>query len=99
MAWVRRASSKAVRSRINRPLVAAIDVDTATTSGTARPSAWGQEMTSTVTARSMAKAKVCSLKNNQENTVKQLTDRAMTVSQEAARMAKYCVRDLLACAS
>jgi hypothetical protein len=56
-------------------------------------------MTSTVTARSMAKARGCSLNNNQENTVTPLTDRAMTVSQKAARSAISCVRDLLACAS
>ena len=53
-----RARSKAARSRISRPFWAVRLVLTATTSGTARPRAWGQVMTITVTMRSSANAKL-----------------------------------------
>ena len=52
------AVSKADRLRINNPWVAAMVVETATTNGTAKPSAWGHVITITVTVRSSAKAKV-----------------------------------------
>jgi len=51
------ARSNAARLRISRPLSAPILVLTATTSGTARPSACGQVITITVTMRSREKSK------------------------------------------
>ena len=58
MVSISRARSKAARSRISSPLRAVRLVLTATTSGTARPRAWGQQMTITVTMRSSAKARL-----------------------------------------
>ena len=49
-----RAFSNAIRLRTSSPLAAPQAVETATTSGIARPSACGQAMTMTVTARSIA---------------------------------------------
>ena len=46
--------SSATLFRISRPLLAPSDVERATTSGMASPSAWGQAMISTVTSRSSA---------------------------------------------
>ena len=51
-----RASSSPRRSRTRSPLLAPSVVEMAITSGTARPRAWGHEITSTVTSRSTAKA-------------------------------------------
>ena len=51
-----RASSRPRRSRTSSPLRAPSVVEIAMTSGTARPRAWGQAMTSTVTSRSTAYA-------------------------------------------
>src|SRR5690554_5626845 len=51
-----REDSKAVLLRINNPFLADILVDIAATNGTARPKACGQEITITVTIRSIANA-------------------------------------------
>ncbi len=51
-----RACSMATRSRMSIPFLAANDVLMATTSGMASPNACGQEITNTVTARSMTEA-------------------------------------------
>ena len=67
---------------------AARAVDTATTSGTARPSACGQAITITVTVRSMAKAKSFPIRKVQMNIVTAPPNRAMKVSHCAARPAR-----------
>ena len=51
MVVIRRAFSNAVRFLMSKPFCAAMDVEIATTSGTARPSACGQAITNTVTTR------------------------------------------------
>src|SRR5215204_2259255 len=58
-----REFSNAVRLRINKPFVAAIEVDKATTKGMATPNAWGQEVTITVTILSRANARLFSTLN------------------------------------
>src|SRR4030042_1385358 len=57
MASIFLALSKAALFLIRRPFLAEIAVDTATTRGIARPRAWGQVMTITVTVRSSEKAR------------------------------------------
>jgi hypothetical protein len=51
------AFSKAVLFLISRPFLADKAVDLATTSGTASPSAWGQQITIAVTILSIEKAR------------------------------------------
>src|SRR5699024_1179008 len=51
------APSKLARLRISKPCLAEIEVETATTSGAAKPSACGQVITMTVTSRSRATSK------------------------------------------
>src|SRR5699024_11227385 len=51
------APSKFARFRISNPCFAEREVETATTSGAANPSAWGQVITITVTIRSKATSK------------------------------------------
>lgn len=51
-----RTFSNPVLSLISTPLFAVIEVDKATTRGIARPKAWGQAITNTVTALSKAKS-------------------------------------------
>ena len=58
MVVMRRAFSKAVLFLMSNPLCAESAVDLATTKGTAKPKACGQQITITVTMRSMANAKV-----------------------------------------
>ncbi len=86
-AWMSLALSKADLSRINRPDFAASEVETATTRGTASPRAWGQDMTITVTALSMAKAESL-LKLSQAANVIAPTLRDIMVSHRAALSAR-----------
>jgi hypothetical protein len=86
------ARSKAVRFRMSSPLLAESDVDTATTSGTARPSACGHVMTITVTMRSIAKSSGRPAAS-QATRVADPAPSAMIVSQNAARFARSCVFD------
>jgi len=65
---------------------------TATTSGTARPRAWGQAITITVTARSMAKAKSRPSVSH-TNRVAKPPPSAMAVSHTAARLARSWLRE------
>ncbi|GBE58419.1 hypothetical protein BMS3Abin01_01356 [bacterium BMS3Abin01] len=78
---------------------AASAVETATTSGTASPRAWGQVMTITVTVRSRANAKLSEEKISQKARVIPPAAMAMMVSTRAARLARSWVLDLLSCAS
>ena len=73
----RRARSNAARSRISKPLLALSDVLTATTNGTASPSACGQATTMTVTMRSMAKLSGASSISHQTSSVPTPTAKAM----------------------
>ena len=98
MAVILRASSKAVRLRISRPLLAEIDVEMATTNGMATPSAWGQAVTITVTMRSMAKAVSLPSHSHAASVPKPPTSDT-AVSQPAARSARVWVCDLVFCAS
>ena len=59
------ADSSAIRSRTSRPFFAARVVEIAVTRGTARPSACGQAITSTVTTLSRINEADWSLKNVQ----------------------------------
>ena len=92
--WRSFARSKACRSLIRRPDFAARVVETATTSGTARPRACGQAMTMTVAIRSIAKSRL-SPRRNQPKKVIAPTERAIRVRRRAARFARSCARDLL----
>ncbi len=91
------ASSKACRSLTRKPELAAKDVETATTSGIARPRAWGQEMTMTVTARSTAKLAPLPMRA-QAAKVRMPAETAMITRSMAARSARFCVRERLSCA-
>jgi hypothetical protein len=92
-----RAFSNAIRLRTSSPLPAASAVDTATTSGIARPSACGQAMTITVTARSIANDSGFPSAIHVPN-VSAPPPRATIVSHMAARSARSCVFDLDSCA-
>ena len=70
-------------------------METATTSGTAGPSACGQVITITVTARSTAKARSRFMKSSQMRKVPAPLTSAMRVSHIAAVSARFCVLDLL----
>ena len=96
-AWRSLARSNALRSRIRNPDRAASAVETATTSGTARPSAWGQAMTITVAARSTANPTPSPRASHAAN-VAAPAERAITTSRNAARSARSWVRDRLSCA-
>ncbi|MGY3490514.1 hypothetical protein ACVW1C_008458 [Bradyrhizobium sp. USDA 4011] len=93
-----RASSNPRRSRTSRPDFAPIVVEIAVTSGTARPSACGQAITSTVTTRVMVKSSdapsIC-----QTTRVAPPAAIATTVRRNAARSASACARDREVCAS
>ena len=91
------ARSKAARSRMSSPLRADSDVETATTKGTASPSACGQAITITVTVRSSAKAKSLP-KASHTPRVAPPPPSATSVSQNAARFAKSWVRERVSCA-
>ena len=94
-AWIFRARSKAARSLMRRPLRAEIEVEMATTRGTANPSACGQAMTMTVTIRSRAKAKPRPPRASQAIKVSAPTPTAITVSHMAALSESFWVLDLL----
>src|SRR5690625_1492431 len=87
MVVIFRDASKAVLFRINRPFLAETLVDIAATNGTANPSACGQEITITVTIRSIAKAIVSPNANHVKNVPKPNTN-AIMVSHLAATSAR-----------
>ena len=80
---------------MSRPFFAASAVETATTSGTARPRACGQAMTMTVTVRSMANAKSLPMRTCQMKKVITPPPKATMVSHSAAVLARSWVFDLL----
>ena len=90
---IRRAFSKAVLFLMSKPLCAESAVDFATTNGTAKPKACGQQITITVTMRSMANAKVSPVKY-QYKKVEMPENIAMNVNHFAALSAKSWVFDL-----
>ena len=98
MAVILRASSKAVRLRMSRPLRAEMAVEMATTNGMATPSAWGQAVTITVTMRSMAKAAPLP-SHSHTASVPRPPASETAVSQPAARSARVWVCDLVFWAS
>src|ERR1035437_5342898 len=89
------APSNETRLRMSRPFFAASAVETATTSGTARPKACGQAMTITVTVRSMANAKSLPMRTSQTKRVITPPPKATIVSHRAAVLARSWVFDLL----
>ena len=82
---------------MSKPWLAESEVETATTSGMARPRAWGQVMTITVTMRPRAKLKSLPAPS-QMASVSPPADSAMTVSHSAAPFARSCDRDRDSCA-
>ena len=92
------AFSKAVLFLISNPLFAASAVDLATTNGTAKPNACGQQITITVTILSIANASVCPVKYQYKNVVIPETI-AIIVNHFAAVSANNCVFDFEFCAS
>ena len=81
------------------PLRAPNAVEMVFTTGIASPSAWGQAMTSTVTASVRAKTNDCSARRNQNRKVPSPTTTATMVSQWAARSANRWTGGLEAWAS
>src|SRR6218665_3386535 len=92
------AFSNAVRLRINNPCVAESVVDMAITSGMATPSAWGQEVTMTVTILSRANDKSWP---DEYHTIKVITPTVIetNVSHLATLSARFWVLDLAPCAA
>ena len=74
-----RIRSSATRSRTSIPCFAALAVLIDTTSGIARPSAWGHAMTMTVTARSMTNERGTSARTSHPANVSAPTVMAVTV--------------------
>ncbi len=83
----RRAVSVASALRMSIPLRAPSEVEMVVTTGMASPRAWGQAMTSTVTAKVSANTVVCPAMNSQNRKAAAATATAMIVSQWAARSA------------
>src|SRR5690625_7704916 len=98
MVVINRAFSKAVLLRMSKPFCAEMDVEMATTKGTAKPKACGQEITITVTILSNANTKG-NPNSNQTTNVMTPPPRATKVKTFAARSAKFCVLDFIFCAS
>ncbi len=77
---------------MSNPCFAAKAVDFATTNGTASPKAWGQQITITVTIRSIANDRGCPVKNQYRN-VEIPVSNAIIVNHFAAVSANSCVCD------
>ena len=92
------AFSKAVLFLISKPFFADNAVDFATTNGTAKPKACGQQITITVTILSIANAKDCPVKYQYKKVPIPATI-AITVNHFAAVFASNCVLDFDFCAS
>src|SRR5699024_12642390 len=83
-AFKSRALSKLMRLRMSNPFLADNEVETAVTSGAAKPSACGHVMTMTVTIRSSATSNVKPSSNHIDNVIK----------PEAIEMLNYHFSDL-----